>query len=121
MKILAFPLLFFCSALSSNEGTEFSGLYLRYEGAEYESAFIPCHTNEVWWIEGGAAYDELVNIYRASTKNEFGEILVSLELNVERIHKTKYPNSHYDASATVSTVAVVAFDDDTIAACRKEQ
>lgn len=120
MKNLTILLLLFSPALASSEATEIAGLYLRYEGAEYESAFIPCHKNEVWWLEGGIAYDDLVDKYRASAKNEFGEILVSLRLKVEPTDRAKYPNSHYHASATVMAVAAVSSDVEEIEACRKE-
>ncbi len=86
------------------ETTEYKGKYLRYEGAEYESAFIPCGVEGVWLLERGESLKNLVSLYSQHEKNKFGEIHVVLNLNVTPIDKKLYPNSHYTAFASVEGI-----------------
>ena len=118
MRNLAPILLLVSTTAAASESVEIPGTYLRYEGAEYESALLPCNSDEVWWLEGGAAFDDLIEIYQSSVKNEYGEILVSLRLSVTRTDRTKYPNSHYDASATVDSVLSTSSNKSEIHECK---
>ena len=118
MRHLTLILLLVSITAAANESVEISGTYLRYEGAEYESALLPCSSDEVWWLEGGAAYNDLIEIYQASIKNEYGEILVSLRLSVTPTDRTKYPNSHYDASATVDSILSTSSNKREIHECK---
>lgn len=104
MKPAALCLLLIPLTSAAGDRLEVSGKYLRYEGGEYESAFIPCAGNEVWSLNGGVAYSELVQKYRASAANKYGELLVTLQVTVTAIDKRKYPNSHYAATATVDRI-----------------
>ena len=98
MKRLFALLLLVSATASANQKLIVEGNYLRYEGAEYESAFFPCYSTEVWTIDGGNAYHALVDFYRNSQTNENGEIRASLELIVSPIDRTEYPDSHFDIS-----------------------
>jgi len=101
LVLLAVPLAF------AGGSVQISGSYLRYTGAEYESAFRPCGTNEVWAIHGGRAEAVLIRAYRASPKSEYGEVLVNLLLDVTRVDTKRFPNSHYAATARVTRVMSV--------------
>lgn len=116
MKPLAFCLLLIPLTSAAGDRLEISGKYLRYEGGEYESAFIPCGKNEVWSLNGGAAYDELVQTYRTSTTNKYGELLITLQLTVTTINKSQFPNSHYAATATVDRIV----KNDHLKDCKKK-
>lgn len=118
MRNLAPILLLVSITAAAAEPIEISGIYLRYEGAEYKSALLPCSSDEVWWLEGGAAYNDLIEIYQASLKNEYGEILVSLRLSVTPTDRTKYPNSNYDASATVDSILSTSSNKSEIRECK---
>jgi hypothetical protein len=83
---------------------ETTGSYYRDGGGEYESAFSPCSLREVWHLEGGAAYEDLVHKYGTLKKNKHQGILVTLQLNVTPIDKTEYPNSHKAAIASVERI-----------------
>ena len=76
----------------------YHGAFIHYEGAEYESAFIPFETEEVWGILGGPNQQQLVARAMATKSRE---IQVSLILDVTPIDKTKYPQSHYSGTAKV--------------------
>ena len=91
---------------------------MRYEGAEYESVFFPCQNAEVWSINGGEAFDALVDFYRNSRTNQYGEIRTALELIVSPINKAVSPDSHYDAVAEVTAVISISEDENEINSCR---
>jgi hypothetical protein len=84
-----------------------TGQYLRYEGAEYESAFIPCGRKEVWDVSGGPALENLIRQYRAAPQDAYGGVMVTLKLRVTPTDKREYPNSHYKAEADVYEVVQV--------------
>ena len=104
MKLITLCFLLVPLTPAAKDTIEISGEYLRYEGGEYESAFIPCAKNEVWSLNGGAAYSELVQKSRASPTNKYGETFFTLQLTVTPIDKQEYPNSHYAATATVESI-----------------
>ena len=81
-----------------------TGQYLRYEGAEYESAFIPCGRKEVWDLGGGPALEKLIRKYRAAPRDAYGGVMVTLKLHVTPTDRGRYPNSHYEAEADVYEV-----------------
>lgn len=100
-------LLFGVIFLAAIDNQELTGKYLRYEGAEYESSFIPCGSKEVWLLEGGPAFKNLVDGYSMTPKNQYDEVMVVVRLNVTRIDQNKHPQSHYSATATVSGVVSI--------------
>jgi hypothetical protein len=103
-------LLFAALLLASSDSQPLVGKYIRYEEAEYESAFIPCGSEEVWPIEGGPAFTELVEGYNKAPKNQYGEVMVALYLKLTPIDKNKYPQSHYAGIATVANVVSIGAD-----------
>ena len=94
----------------THESPGLSGRFTRYEGAEYENAFIPCGSKDVWSLEGGPALKELVKGYSKAAKNQYGEVMVTLRLDVTPVDKTKYPQSHYAAVAAVASVVSIGAD-----------
>ena len=120
MKILATLVLFVSCAVSANQTRIIDGNYLRYEGTEFDSVFFPCQSTEVWAIDGGKAFDALVDYYRNSRINKSGEIKISLKLVVSPINKTEHPNSQIDAVARVIAVVSISEDINEIISCREE-
>ena len=108
-----------CS-INASSTEVFDGLYLRYEGAEYESAFIPCKVSGVWFITGEEALEQLKIKYSNLPHSKYGEIWASLELVVEPIDKDENPNSHYEAVATVVSIINAEYDEGKIASCRHQ-
>jgi hypothetical protein len=105
MKLL--PLILLLASATSEAKTVVSGIYFRIEDAEYESAFIPCGSKEIWWIEGGTAYGDLLKKYQVSSKEPDAELVVTLLLTVTQVDKRRFPNSHYAASATVDRIVQI--------------
>lgn len=70
------------------------GLYINYEGAEYERAFIPCSSEEVWRVEGFEALEELSMKYESSKTSEYGELFVVLKGRFSPVDKVRFPDSH---------------------------
>ena len=120
MKILATLVLFVSCAVSANQTKIIDGNYLRYEGTEFDSVFFPCQSTEVWAINGGKAFDALVDYYKNSRINKSSEIKFSLKLVVSPINKTEHPNSHIDAVARVIAVVSISEDVNEITSCREE-
>ena len=120
MKILATLVLFVSCAVSANQTKIIDGNYLRYEGTEFDSVFFPCQSTEVWAINGGKAFDALVDYYKNSRINKSSEIKFSLKLVVSPINKTEHPNSHIDAVARVIAVVSISEDINEIISCREE-
>ncbi len=113
--------MFFVLLTSATHGANtqvVDGLYLRNEGAEYESALLPCSGKGVWFVKGDGALEELKERYRNLPQTKHGEIWVSLELIVEPIDKDIYPNSHYEATAFVKSILKAEFDEKKIEACK---
>ena len=115
--ILTFLVLIASAAQGANSQVV-NGLYLRYERAEYESALLPCSSKGVWYIKGEEALEELKERYRNLPRSKHGEIWVSLELVVEPVNKSIYPNAHYEATAFVKSILKAEFDGDKIEAYR---
>jgi hypothetical protein len=85
--------------------TEYTGIYLRQpEGTEYESVFMPCGFKEIWRIERGPAYQQLVTAYENTPHQQYGEVLATLELKVTKTDRTLYPQEHSDGEAVVERV-----------------
>ena len=120
MKILATIVLFVSCTVSADQTQIVDGNYLRYEGTEFESMFFPCQSTEVWSINGGEAFDALVDYYRNSRTNTSGEIRTSLMLNVLLINKSDHPSSNIDAIAKVIAVVSISEDENEIIYCREE-
>jgi len=98
------------------------GLYFRYEGAEYESAFTPCSADTIWQVEGDEAFKKLVELYnsKSSALSLFGEMFVEAKGRFLPIDKTRFPNSHYAGVFRVRGVISHSTDDQTIAECQKQ-
>ena len=94
------------------------GLYVNYEGAEYERTFIPCNTDGAWWVDGGVAFNELTSLYRSSTLSKYGELYVELEGKFIPIDKAKYPDSHYSGDFQIVKLVGSSTDSKIIDTCR---
>jgi hypothetical protein len=105
---------------SANQTQIVDGNYLRYEGTEFESMFFPCQSTEVWSLNGGNAFDNLVDYYRNSRTNTADEIRASLMLNVFLVDKTEHPNSNIDAVAKVVAIVSISEDENEVSSCREE-
>ncbi len=119
MKILTIVVLFISSTVFANQSQVVDGNYLRYEETEYESMFFPCHSAEVWSLNGGEALDTLVDYYRNSRTNSSGEMRVTLNLNVIPVDKADNPGSQIDAVAKVIAIVSISEDENEIASCRQ--
>ena len=120
MKILATLVLFVSCAVSASQTQIIDGNYLRYEGTEFESVFFPCQSTEVWSINGGKAFDALVDYYRNSRTNPSAEIRTSLMLSVSPVDKTEHPGSNIDAIGEVIAIVSISEDENEIKSCREE-
>ena len=118
MKLLITLLLLTSWPACADQLRIVDGNYLRYEGTDYESAFFPCQSSEVWSIDGGKAFAALVDFYQNTRSGQNGEIRASLELLVLPIDKVQFPNSHFDAVARVAAVISISEAADEIASCR---
>ena len=94
-----FALVLFLAHADAEE--TYVGTFIHYEGAEYESTFVPCGADEVWTVLESA--DQKLLIERA-TAVESREIVVVLILDVTPIDKDKYPQSHYTGVAKVISI-----------------
>jgi len=120
MKTLATIVLFVSCTVSANQLQIVDGNYLRYEETEYESIFFPCQSTEVWSLNGGKAFEALVDYYRNSRTNTSGEIRTSLMLDILPINKTEHPSSHIDAVAKVIAIVSISEYENEIISCREE-
>lgn len=82
-----------CNA-SDGEAKLVKGLFINYEGAEYERAFIPCGSGEVWQVEGFKAFEELSMKYESSETSKYGELFVVLKGQFSPVDKVRFPDSH---------------------------
>ena len=119
-RILGLTLILVSSVTSAIETRIVEGNYLRYAGSEFDSAFFPCHSTEVWSITGGEAFDALLDFYGTSRTSHNGEIRTSLELIVSPIDKVENPNSHFDAVAEVTAVISISEDENEVNSCRND-
>lgn len=119
--ILNGMLLSACNAGEPNE-ERFKGLYFRYEGAEYESAFVRCSTDAIWQVEGDEAFKELVKLYKSksSSLSPYGELLIEAKGRFSPTDKTRFPNSHYAGVFRVTGLISHSTDPQKIAECRKK-
>jgi hypothetical protein len=120
MKILATLVFFLPWTVSASPAQIIDGNYQRFEGTDFESIFFPCRSTEVWSLEGGKAFDALVDYYRSSHTNKSGEIKFSLQMVVSPIDKAENPNSHIDAVARVIAIVGISEDVNEITSCRAE-
>ena len=120
MKILATLVFFLPWTISASPAQIIDGNYQRFEGTDFESIFFPCRSTEVWSLEGGKAFDALVDYYRNSQTNKSGEIKFSIQMVVSPIDKAENPNSHIDAVARVIAIVGISEDINEITACRAE-
>ena len=120
MKTLAAIVLLVSCKVSASQSQIIDGNYLRYEGTEFESMFFPCQSTEVWSINGGNAFDALVDYYRNSRINTSGEIRTSLVLAISPINKAEQPDSQIDALAKVMAVVSISEDKNEIISCRED-
>ena len=119
VKILAAIALFAAFGASANPAQIVDGNYLRYEGSEYESMFFPCQTTEVWSINGGIAFDALVDYYRNARTGTSGEIRTVLMLDVLPIHRTEHPGSQIDAVTKVMAIVSISEAENEVSSCRE--
>ena len=118
-KIIAATLLIAITTTSANATQIVDGNYLRYADSEYENMFFPCQSTEVWSLEGGSAFDALVDYYRNSRTVSSSEIRTSLMLNVLPVDKTEHPGSHIDAVAQVIAILSISENATEVTACRQ--
>lgn len=118
-KIAAATLLIAITMTSANATQIVDGNYLRYADSEYENMFFPCQSTEVWSLEGGGAFEALVDYYRNSRNVSSSEIRTSLMLNVVTVDKTEHPGSHIDAVAEVAAILSISEDAIEISTCRQ--
>src|SRR5690349_23638642 len=102
MKLLVGVLLL--AQLTGEYEQQVTGTYVRYEGAEPESAFLPCGSKRAWSVEGGAAFAELVKGYGKASKDKHGGVMATLRLRITPTAEDKEDHGHYDATATVVDV-----------------
>jgi hypothetical protein len=120
MKILATLVFFLSWTVSASPAQIIDGNYQRFEGTDFESIFFPCQSTEVWSLDGGKAFDALVDYYRNSQTNISGEIRFSLQMVVSPIDKAENPNSPIDAVARVIAIVGISEDVNEITFCRAE-
>jgi hypothetical protein len=94
------------------------GLYINYEGAEYEQTFIPCKSGAIWKVEGKAVLEKLSSIYKNSTLSKYGELYVEIKGIFSPIDKTQFPDSHYVGVFHLEDVVDVSTDTKVIDECR---
>ena len=92
-------LVLFASLAVAREPVQVSGYFVRYQGRDAASSFVPCGSNEAWSIYGGAAHAQLIRAYRSAHKNQNGEVFVTLLLQVTHIESSKASRAHYTATA----------------------
>ena len=120
MKILAALVFFLSWTVSASPAQIIDGNYQRFEGTDFESIFFPCQSTEVWLLDGGKAFDALVDYYRNSQTDISGEIRFSLQMVVSPIDKAENPNSPIDAVARVIAIVGISEDVSEITFCRAE-
>lgn len=120
MKILTAILLLVSGTVSANQVRMVEGNYVRYEGTEYESIFLPCQSTEVWSLDGGNAFDALVDYYSNSRTSTASEIRTSLMLDVLPVDRTENPGSHIDAVAKVIAIVSLSEDENEVVSCRDD-
>ncbi len=118
-QIVTATLLIATSTASVGATQIVDGNYLRYAESEYENMFFPCQSTDVWSIEGGSAFDALVDYYRNSKTISSSEIRTSLMLNISPVDKTEHPGSHIDAVAEVIAILSISEDASEITTCRQ--
>jgi len=118
VMVLNAVLLSSCNAMDGEETKTVKGLYINYEGAEYERAFIPCGSGDVWRIEGFEALEELFSAYESSTTSKFGELFVELKGKFSPVDKMQAPNSHIAGEFHIVEFISSSTDNDVIDKCR---
>lgn len=121
-KLIIFILYgIFLSACNASEPKDelIKGLYFRYEGAEYESAFVQCSTDGIWRVEGNEAFNKLVKIYKSSKLSRYGELFIEAKGIVAPTDKTRFPSSHYVGVLHITDLINYSTDIQVIEKCRK--
>lgn len=106
-----------CYAGGGNSDT-FNGLYMNYDGAEYENAFVKCGSDEIWLIKKNNAYLELAKLYESSSLSQYGELLIEISGEFVAIDKKKYPKSHYVGEFSISEIVSYTSNPALIDKCR---
>lgn len=95
------------------------GLYLDYEGGEYERTFIPCNSEEIWKVEGEDVYSQLSSIYKTSALTQYGELFIVVEGYHFPVDKSKFHSSHYSGVFQMLRIINTSVDAKSIDECRK--
>ena len=77
------------------------GVFINYEGAEYETTFLDCDGG-VWYAVSNGIRDQLTALHKSSVLSKYGELLVEVR-GVFRVDDD--PLSHY--SGTVELLEIV--------------
>ncbi|WP_196159493.1 hypothetical protein [Reinekea sp. G2M2-21] len=118
MKSLPVILLsVFVAPISSCAEEKYQGLFIHYEGMEYEQTLIVCKTGEVYQLKSSPVTDGLLERYHALSKNEYGEVLAVFSGVVEPEDFEKYPNSHYQGYIDITDILHFSSNQTEIDSC----
>jgi len=98
-----------------------TGLYVRYELGEYESALIRCTSGDVWFVKGTTdAYRKLVAAYRAKSASlsVYGELYIEAQGVLDSSDGAQEPNSHYKGVFHIDKLIRYSTDAKIISNCR---
>ena len=120
MKKYILIIIFNLAFISSCKAEEnlIKGLYIDYEGAEYERTLIPCNSDESWKVEDSGAFQELSSLYKNSKLSKYGELYVELKGKHSVMNRNKFPNSHYSGTFHITTLVNSSTNSKLIEKCR---
>ena len=99
--VLVACLCFVAAASAAPEERAVVGIYINYEGAEYETTLLEC-AGDAWYAVSNGVRDQLTAIHKSSVLSKHGELLVEVR-GVFRVDDD--PLSHY--AGTVELLEVV--------------
>ena len=95
------------------------GMYLRYEGGEYQSALTPCGSFDIWRVEEkGEAYLDLLKQYKTLTHSKYGEIYIKAKGRLLPIDKGLFPDTHYSSTFTLKELLLYSSGNESPLSCK---
>ena len=104
VTVLALALSILSACIAGGDGIAervSDGLFVNYEGAEYERAFIECDTSQVWLVAESDLQRQLRVLYNSPETRASGGLLVEIKGYFSLWDVTDRPGAHYHGDLTV--------------------
>lgn len=117
--ILALLMMIAVHAACTGAATQsLRGLYVNYEGAEYENVVVECSSGRVWNVGDNDVLAAIQAAYKVTPKSEYGEVLVELQGEFRAYDRDQFPNSHEFGEFVATSIVRVWSDSKELEECR---